>query len=36
MFRAIAGRARVLQSGNVHLYLLYILIALIVFVMLAR
>lgn len=36
LFRAVAGRARVLQSGNVHLYLLYILIALIVFVMLAR
>ncbi|HLG13757.1 MAG TPA: hydrogenase 4 subunit B [Blastocatellia bacterium] len=32
----LAERARVLQSGNIHVYLLYVLIALLVLVMLAR
>jgi hypothetical protein len=34
--RSIAARARLLQSGNVHVYLLYILVALVALLMLAR
>jgi hydrogenase-4 component B len=34
--RAIAAHARLLQSGNVHVYLLYILVALVTLLMLAR
>jgi hypothetical protein len=36
MLRAFAGRVRLLQSGNVHLYLLYILVALVVLLIIAR
>ena len=36
LVRALANRARYLQSGNVHLYLTYILVALIALLMLAR
>lgn len=34
--RSLAARARLLQSGNVHVYLLYILVALVALLMLAR
>jgi len=36
VIRAIAARARMLQSGNVHLYLLYILVALVTLLILVR
>jgi hydrogenase-4 component B len=36
MLRAFAGRVRLLQSGNVHLYLLYILVTLVVLLIIAR
>ncbi|MEW6209941.1 MAG: hydrogenase 4 subunit B [Acidobacteriota bacterium] len=34
--RSLAARARMMQSGNVHVYLLYILVALVALLMLAR
>ena len=36
MLRSFAERVRLLQSGNVHLYLLYILVALVVLLIIAR
>jgi hydrogenase-4 component B len=36
MLRAFAERVRLLQSGNVHVYLLYILVALVVLLIVAR
>jgi hydrogenase-4 component B len=36
VLRAFAGRVRLLQSGNVNVYLLYILVALVVLLMFAR
>jgi hydrogenase-4 component B len=36
LVRAVAERAQVLQSGNVHIYLMYILVALVVLLILAR
>ena len=36
LLRGFAGRVRLLQSGNVHLYLLYILVALVVLLILER
>ena len=36
MLRAFAERVRLLQSGNVHLYLLYILVALVALLIIAR
>lgn len=36
MLRSFAERVRLLQSGNVHLYLLYILVALVVLLIMAR
>ena len=36
LLRAFAERVRLLQSGNVHVYLLYILVALVVLLIIAR
>jgi hydrogenase-4 component B len=36
MLRSLAERVRLLQSGNVHVYLLYILVALVVLLIIAR